>query len=209
MNRSKTVKRKWKILGVDHITIAVDDVSTWKKFYESLGGKVMHETPDADPKGKSSMKLLGIRWGKTQLALVEGISRRDFSQVSKFVERHGDHSFQHIALAVNNLSAFLRDAKKLGFNFLGPILKRSDTFGPVRQVFAKRFDAKKTDAAEGIFYEFVERPYVKIKQHSKARIFSSEFAKKLYRQVEKARNVSDNESFAGGNAKKKGVKKNG
>ena len=191
-------KQKWKILGVDHVTIAVKDIDFWRRIYtEYLGGKVVcgGNVPDTYPEGPSSMSLCGLRSRNFRVALVSGIDRKEKSQVTKFIERHGDHSFQHVAVMVSDLVAFVEDARKHGFKFLGPILERKDLFGHVRQVFAKRFDALSTDPAEGMFYEFVERPKGKTFSGKIPKEFSEKFAKKLYRQIERARKKNDLESF--------------
>ena len=42
------------------------------------------------------MKLWCIDYGDFGVALIEGIDRAGQSQVTKFVERHGDHACQHV-----------------------------------------------------------------------------------------------------------------
>lgn len=175
------------ILGVDHIAIPVRNIKFWiHEYIKVQGGKLFHETPDANPDGKSSMHLCGILLGGVSIALIQGIDREEKSQVTKFVELHGDHSFQHIAIRVSNIKQFVRLAQKNGYQFLSEIHQRADSFGPVRQIFACRFDPSVSKDAAA-FYEFVERPPEgKSNFNTAGKSFSNEFAKALYKDVESA-----------------------
>lgn len=179
-------KLPFSILGVDHIAVAVKDIEAAKRMYLLMGGEIFHETKDAHPNGSSSMKLCGMKIGGVSLALVEGIDRGEVSQVSAHVKKHGNHSFQHVAIAVDNLRSFVGWAIRNGFQFLGPIQDRSDIFGEVKQVFARKFDAG-IASDEAPFYEFVERPGRTQKDFASAESFSDEFAKEFYLQIEQGR----------------------
>ncbi|MBI2120721.1 MAG: VOC family protein [Parcubacteria group bacterium] len=174
----------FKILGLDHVAIAVKDITAWKKMYLFMGARIFYETNDASPNGKSSMKLCGVKLGEYSIALIEGIDREEISQVSAYVEAHGDHSFQHIAVAVDNIYAFVEWATVNNFHFLGPLKDRSDAFGDVKQVFARKFD-KNLSPDEAPFYEFVERPNQEGRFIS-ADSFSDDFAKEFFLQIEGA-----------------------
>ena len=181
------MSKDWQILGIDHIAIPVENYEGWKRVYLDLfGGELFHETLDASPTGASSMKLCGIKIGGLSIALISGIDRKEKSQVSKFVEKHGDHGFQHVAVRVDNLEAFVRWGRENGLQFLGQILQRKDNFGQIKQIFAKKFDPN-LNVDEAPFYEFVERPKEgEIFEDIAADSFSDEFAQELYREVEDA-----------------------
>jgi hypothetical protein len=183
----------FKILGVDHVAIAVKDIAKWKNTYLFLGAKVFYETNDASPKGRSSMKLCGVKLGEFSIALIEGIDREDISQVSAFVNKHGDHSVQHIAIAVDNIYTFVEWATANNFNFLGPVQDRKDAFGDVKQVFARKFD-KDLPPDEAPFYEFVERPNQEGRFIS-ADSFSDEFAREFFLQIEGAQKNCEDAIF--------------
>lgn len=188
--------RQWEILGIDHIAILVKNIERWKQFYvRLLGGEIFYETEDANPQGLSSMKLCGIKIndGRFSLALVEGIDREEKSQVTRFIERHGDHAVQHVAIGVRNVKAFINDMRKEGVNFLGELLERKDAFGPVKQIFSKKFDLD-LDSDEAPFFEFVERPQ-KGKTFASADSFSDDFAMELYQSIEDAHREGDGETF--------------
>lgn len=193
------MERRWRILGVDHVTVAVKDMDFWKEIYTGiLGARVTPKgyVADVDPEGPSSMKLCGLKWDGVRLALVQGIDRTQKSQVTAFTGLHGDHSFQHAALLVDNLVAFVEDMERRGFKFLGPIQEREDEDGnPIRQVFAKGFDKTHRDAGERMFYEFVERPEGGRFQEELKQDFSGRVAKGFYRQMEEARKEGDVETF--------------
>lgn len=175
-------QKRWQWLGVDHTTYAVRDIELWRGVYVDLWGfREIHYTADANPDGSSSMRLYGLECGNERIALVSPINRSSISHVHHFLERHGDHSVQHVAIAVSNLEAFVEDMKCKQFKFLGNIKVRTDLFGPIKQIFAKRFDAHLTPA-EGPFYEFVERP--KDMESGLAEFFSSTVAGELYEDVE-------------------------
>lgn len=173
------------IVGTDHFAIPVRDIEFWKNEYvNNMGGVLFHETPDAYPRGASSMHLCGVLLGGVSIALIAGIDRTEKSQVTKFVERFGDHSFQHIAIRVNEIEKFVELAQKSGYRFLSGIHEREDQFGPVKQVFACKFDPT-LPADEAPFYEFVERPQ-EGETFKSGDSFSDDFARELYKDVEHA-----------------------
>lgn len=191
MNKEEVLP--FKILGLDHVAVAVKDISKWKSMYLLMGARVFYETDDASPKGTSSMKLCGVKIGEYSIALIEGIDREEVSQVSAYVAKHGDHSFQHIAIAVDNVDVFVEWSTKNNFCFLGPIQDSKDAFGRVKQVFARKFD-KSISPDEAPFYEFVERPNQEGRFVS-ADSFRDEFAQEFFLEIERAQKGHEDEIF--------------
>lgn len=183
----------FRVLGIDHIAVAVKNVAYWKVFYLMMGGEVFYETSDANPSGVSSMKLCGMKIGGLSLALIEGIDRTEISQVSAFTKKHGDHSFQHVAIAVDNIYGWVEWAKVHGIHFIGSVLNRKDAFGDVKQIFARKFDLDILPY-ESPFYEFVERPNQE-GRFASADSFSDDFAQKLFQQIEETQRESENLIF--------------
>ncbi|MBI4121230.1 MAG: hypothetical protein HY457_03175 [Parcubacteria group bacterium] len=180
--------REWEILGVDHVAIAVtpETFDGWRGVWSRLfGGSIFYDIADANPGGVSSMRLCGIKVGNLSIALISGIDRKEKSQVTKYVERHGDHSIQHIAVAVKNIEAFLEETRGKGIGFLGELLLREDAWGgEIKQIFGLPFDGK-LHSDEAPFFEFVERPKDS-GSFSSGESFSDDFAKRLYEEVEEA-----------------------
>ncbi|WP_438003740.1 hypothetical protein WME89_33420 [Sorangium sp. So ce321] len=186
---------KW-IKKVDHITYAVAKgmMNKWAWYHiEIEGGTLVNRIDDVNPNDpSSSMKLWCIDFETFGIALVEGIDRAERSQVSVFVEKHGDHSVQHVAYDTVHLGAFLERARKHGVRLRGETLLRNDGFGMVKQVFSKGYDGE--DPADMQFAEYVERQGA----HGEAEpaiTFSSRVGKGFYYQIEQAREQKDRETF--------------
>ena len=145
---------------VDHITYACapGTIEKWAWFHmEVEGGRLIERIDDVRPHdAESSMKLWCIDYGEFGIALVEGIDRSKKSQVTKFVERHGDHACQHVAFDCHDLQRFRKHLLEMGGHPRGEVLVRHDGFGVLKQMFAKGY--AEGDAAEASFPEYVERP---------------------------------------------------
>src|SRR5262245_39860966 len=83
---------------VDHVTYACEQgsIEKWAWFHiEVEGGRLINRIDDVRPDDPdSSMKIWCIDYGDFGVALIEGIDRAKKSQVSKFVEVHGEHYCQ-------------------------------------------------------------------------------------------------------------------
>ena len=145
---------------VDHVTYACakGSIERWAWFHiEVEGGTLINRIDDVRPDDPdSSMKLWCIDYGDFGVALIEGIDRAGQSQVTKFVERHGDHACQHVAFETRDLDDFTEHIAEMGGSLRGPKLVRHDGFGVLEQLFARGYSAG--DAAEAPFPEYVQRP---------------------------------------------------
>lgn len=181
---------------IDHVTYAVakGTIEKWTWFHTEIeGGILINRIDDVRPDDPdSSMKIWCIDYGNFGVALVEGIDRKKKSQVTAFVEKHGDHACQHVAYDTENLEAFLGHIAKFHARPRGETLVRNDGFGILKQMFAKGYT--EGDAGEASFPEYVERP--KGKDAEKTNItFSKQAGKGFYQQVEDAREKGDTEPF--------------
>lgn len=180
---------------VDHVTYAVaaGTIERWAAVHERLGGgEVVARLDDVCPGDRrSSMRLWCLRFEEFGVALVEGIDRDAESQVTAFVRAHGDHAIQHVAYAVDDLEAYVRELDALGVKMRGGIVTRNDGFGPVKQVFTKGLVAG--DPAAAAFLEFVERP--RAESGTVQVSFSRDVGKAFYEQIEQARAAGDHEPF--------------
>ena len=147
---------------VDHVTYACEkgSIERWAWFHiEVEGGTLINRIDDVHPDdADSSMKLWCIDYGDFGVALIEGIDRAGQSQVTKFVERHGDHACQHVAFETRDLDDFTEHIAQMGGSLRGPKLVRHDGFGVLEQLFARGYEAG--DAAEVPFPEYVQRPEI-------------------------------------------------
>ena len=147
---------------VDHVTYACEkgSIERWAWFHiEVEGGTLINRIDDVRPDDPdSSMKLWCIDYGDFGVALIEGIDRAGQSQVTKFVDRHGDHACQHVAFETRDLDDFTEHIAQMGGSLRGPKLVRRDGFGVLEQLFARGYSAG--DAAEVPFPEYVQRPEI-------------------------------------------------
>lgn len=187
---------KW-LQKVDHVTYVVrpETIRKWAWLYmEKFGGQMTLRVDDTNPGEKSSMMLWCIDFGEFGIALVAGIDREEKSHVTAYVERHGDHSVQHVAFQVGDLAKF-RDAmaREAGLHMQGPILQRNDGFGWIRQVFAAGYNADSNPSEVG-FPEFVERPLKKGEPFPEVS-FSAEAGTGLYNQAQDAMDADRREAI--------------
>jgi hypothetical protein len=184
-----------KLTKVDHVTYACEQgtIEKWAWFHiEVEGGTLINRIDDVRPGDPdSSMKIWCIDYGDFGIALIEGIDRARKSQVTKFVDKHGDHSCQHVAYDTGNLDAFQRHLQQLGGSPRGTTLVRDDGFGILKQMFAKGYAGG--HPAEACFPEYVERP--KANGDGVAITFSEDAGRGFYDQIEDAIAADDDEPF--------------
>ncbi len=182
---------------VDHIAYAVEEgsIEKWAWFHiEVEGGALITRIDDVRPGDPdSSMKIWCIDYGEFGVALIEGIDRAKKSQVTKFVERHGDHSCQHVAYDTHDLEKFLGHLTDMGGNPRGRMLVRDDGFGVLKQIFARGYASG--DAGEASFPEYCQRPPVGSSDEEVAITFAEETGKGFYDQIENAIDAHDEAPF--------------
>ncbi|MGI9608203.1 MAG: hypothetical protein ACR2P0_18875 [Acidimicrobiales bacterium] len=181
---------------VDHVTYACASgtIEKWAWFHiEVEGGRLINRIDDVRPDDPSdSMKIWCIDFGEFGVALIEGIDRAGVSQVSRFVERHGDHSVQHVAFDTYNLEAFQAHMQALGGTPRGETLVRNDGFGMLKQMFARGYEEGAAD--EATFPEYVERPDADNAEDVHI-TFAEETGKGFYDQVADAVEDGDDAPF--------------
>ncbi len=181
---------------VDHISYACQkgSIERWAWFHiEVEGGTLINRIDDVRPGDpESSMKIWCIDYGEFGVALIEGIDREKKSQVTKFVDKHGDHTVQHVAYDTDDLEKFIERMKSLGGTPRGEVLVRNDGFGVLKQMFARGYD--EGDAAEASFPEYVQRPQIS-DADDVAITFAEETGKGFYDQIENAVAEGDESPF--------------
>ena len=99
----------WK--NVEHIGIAVKDLSSANELFESLfnKGNYKEEVVDSESVTTSFFQL-----GETKIELLEGASD---SAIAKFIEKKGE-GIHHIAFEVNDIYSEMDRLRKEGFQIL-------------------------------------------------------------------------------------------
>jgi len=182
---------------IDHVSYAVEkgNIEKWAWFHiEVEGGTLIKRIDDARPGDpNSSMKIWCIDYGDFGIALIEGIDRAEKSQVTSFVERHGDHSCQHVAYDCHNLEKFIGHMKSLGGHPRGNVLVQDDGFGILKQMFAKGYASG--HAGEATFPEYCERPETADAAKEVEITFSKKAGGEFYKQVQNAIDDGDEQPF--------------
>ena len=182
--------------SIDHVTYACEagSIERWAWFHiEVEGGTLIKRIDDVNPDGKSSMKIWCIDYGNFGIALIEGIDREEKSQVTAFVDKHGDHSCQHVAYDCYDLDAFIEHMKSLGGHPRGDVIIQDDGFGILKQMFAKGFASG--HAGEATFPEYCERPRNASEARDMEITFSELAGEGFYAQVQKAIEENDTTPF--------------
>ncbi len=181
---------------IDHVAYACakGQIEKWAWFHiEVEGGKLIKRIDDATPNASSSMKIWCIDYGNFGVALIEGIDREDKSQVTSFVERHGDHSCQHVAYDTYNLESFVEHLKSMGGHPRGDILVQDDGFGILKQMFAKGYATG--HAGEATFPEYCQRPDPATDSKEVEITFSDLAGGQFYKEVQDAIEAGDDQPF--------------
>ena len=182
---------------IDHVTYAVakDHIAKWAWFHiEVEGGTLIKRIDDVRPDDKeSSMKIWCIDYGDFGIALIEGVDRDKKSQVTNFVEKHGDHSCQHVAFDCYNLDKFIEHMKSKGGHQRGGTIVQDDGFGILKQMFAKGYTSG--HAGEATFPEYCQRPVTETEKQEVAITFSNLAGETFYNQVQDAIDEGDESPF--------------
>jgi methylmalonyl-CoA/ethylmalonyl-CoA epimerase len=99
-------------LKLDHIGIAVKDISTALKFYADILGLTL-EGEEVISEQKVRTAFLPI--GDTEVELLE--STEPDGPVAKFIEKKGE-GIQHIAFKVNDIEAALKELEEKGIRLI-------------------------------------------------------------------------------------------
>jgi methylmalonyl-CoA/ethylmalonyl-CoA epimerase len=99
------------ILKVDHIGIAVKNLTESSKLYEMLGIKSAGSEEVAEQK----VKVCFFPVGDSEIELLE--STAPDGPIAKYIEKNGE-GLQHLALRVDNLEAALAELKAKGVRLI-------------------------------------------------------------------------------------------
>ncbi len=197
LDQSTGIRRRSHLKKIDHVSYAVaqGNIEKWAWFHiEVEGGTLIKRIDDARPGDpNSSMKIWCIDFGDFGIALIEGIDRAETSQVTSFVEKHGDHSCQHVAYECHDLDRFVGHMKSMGGHPRGDVLVQDDGFGMLKQMFAKGYASG--HAGEATFPEYCERPDPTRTDQDVEITFSNKAGGEFYKQVQDAITDGDEAPF--------------
>ena len=104
----------FKILGVDHIGVAVTDLEETQNFWTAVGRPCTGQETVAEQKVTTTFNPTPNGSEIELLAATE-----PDSPIAKFIEKNGGRGgIQHIALRVDNLEAALADLKEKGVRLI-------------------------------------------------------------------------------------------
>ncbi len=101
---------------IDHLGIAVNNIQTARRFYETLGLSVaQEETVDHE-----QVRIAMIPLGESRIELLEPTS--DNSAVGRFLKKRGE-GLHHVALHVDDIAATLKALKAKGVRLVSEELQ--------------------------------------------------------------------------------------
>lgn len=103
---------------IEHIGIAVKNLSEANKIYKSLLGQEHYKTERVESEG---VQTSFFKCGESKIELLEAIS--EDSAIAKFIERRGE-GIHHVAFSVDNIEQEIVRLKKEGFIVLNETPKR-------------------------------------------------------------------------------------
>lgn len=103
---------------IEHIGIAVKNLSESNKIYKSLLGQEHYKTERVESEG---VQTSFFKCGESKIELLEAIS--EDSAIAKFIERRGE-GIHHVAFSVDNIEQEIVRLKKEGFIVLNETPKR-------------------------------------------------------------------------------------
>jgi len=101
-----------KIIGIEHIGIAVNDLNTSSSFWENILNIVHTHTEDVESEGVST-KIFDT--GKGKIELLDSLDKN--SPIHKFLQKKGP-GIHHICLEVNNINNAISELKNLKIDIL-------------------------------------------------------------------------------------------
>jgi len=102
--------------SLDHLGIAVKSLAKARKFYESLGMKVLNEEVVEHEQVRVGM----VPVGETRIELLEATEAD--SPIGRFIAKRGE-GLHHIAIGVEDLSATVEQLKKNGTRLISDEIK--------------------------------------------------------------------------------------
>ncbi len=105
----------FKVLQVDHIGIAVNDLASTKEFYKNSLG--IEHLPEDEVVEEQKVKVSFFPCGDAELEFLE--TTTPDGPIGKFIEKNGGRDgIQHVALRVDNIEAAIADLMEKGIRMI-------------------------------------------------------------------------------------------
>lgn len=187
---------------IDHFAVAVPDLSAARTFYQKKGFQVVYDPKQPIAGDFSAMETVALSYGdpkgwKWTIALVKGVDQQQPSQVTNYLEAHGAHAVQHVAVRCTDLAELMEELWHRGVRFRARVDQPSKEFvledylhlgrdhsGPLKQCFTKPF------TPGGFFFELIERMTEEQYETTRAG-FDTKTVIGLYRSIEREERSSD------------------
>lgn len=105
-------------MKVEHIGIAIKDLSTSNALFAKLFGEAHYKVEEVESEGVATSFF---KCGDTKIELLE--ATRDDSPIAKFIEKRGE-GIHHIAFEVEDIHAEMKRLASEGFTILNPEPKK-------------------------------------------------------------------------------------
>lgn len=140
---SKVLEKVNMFASIDHIAIAINDLSLALPFYRDILGLEVIE--ERETLGKSSgMISVVLSAGSFNIVLIQGTSTE--SQISRYIENFG-MGVQHVAMSVDCIDDAIVRLKENGIELATDVIRGVG----LKQIFSTR------DKHSGMMFEFIER----------------------------------------------------
>ncbi len=105
----------FKVLNVDHIGIAVNDLQATKEFYKNTLG--IEHLPEDEVVEEQKVKVSFFPCGDAELEFLE--TTTPDGPIGRFIEKNGGRDgIQHVALRVDNIEAAIADLMAKGVQMI-------------------------------------------------------------------------------------------
>lgn len=103
----------WKVLCIDHIGIAVDDLAKTKALFEEALN--IHPTSPDETVEDQKVNVSFFKLSEAEMEFLESTSPD--GPIARYIEKHRN-GFQHVALRVDNIDNALADLKERGIRLI-------------------------------------------------------------------------------------------
>ena len=100
----------FKVICVDHVGIACQDLEVSKKFYTDILGLECTGEEDVPEQG---VKTVFIKCGETLIELLVDITENNDGPIGKYIAKNGQ-GIQHMALRVDDIKAAIAGVQEAG-----------------------------------------------------------------------------------------------